>query len=172
MTMVELPVRYKQQTVVMPWPALKFSDWAKLIFAKTDGEPLLGGYKLANEQGWQAMLKDFWAKHSVAIGHPAGLGNEVERTIPVMIHGDEGRGKLRRAVMITSVQPVVQKDGHLGHSFFSRYLFAVLPGELYAGETSLDVLQDVLVEDLRALLETGLSVPWHFLVGCNMTLKG
>ena len=149
---------------MMPWPTLPLTSWLEAIFKKTCGQPVLGGIALRDMQGWQAMLRDFWAKfkaargedHQVFTDHVEHLG----RCIPVMIHGDEGRGKLRRAVMATSVQPAILPEGHAGHSFNSRLLHSIMPGELYEGDHTVQVLQEALVEDLRQLYTNGFEAPW------------
>ena len=141
---------------MLPWPTLRFSDWARYIFARTSGQPLLAGFELSQEAQWGEMFRLFWERYEKARGHKLMAdGHPWETTVPIMIHGDEGRGKLRRCVMITSVSPVLHSKGH---SFLSRYLYSVLPGENYEGDHSLDILQDNLVQDLQDLYESGLPV--------------
>ena len=110
------------------------------------------------------MFRDFWVKFKAARGDGHKVftdhAGELEFCIPVMLHGDEGRGKLHRAVMATSVQPAILPDGHAGHSFNSRLLHSIMPGELYEGDMTVQILQDALVEDLRSLYLDGFEVPW------------
>ena len=166
MTMVCLPVRFRQVNVEMPWPVLKFSSWVRLIFEKTSGEPLLGGHKIQDELAWREMFRSFWAKHAAAFGPHPGIsaGADIDLHVPILIHGDEGRGKARKAVMVTSVQPMIH-SGEKQHTYLTRYLFAVLPADNYSGDTSFDMLQDVLVEDLQECLEEGVTAsrpyPFH-----------
>ena len=164
MVSLDLPVRWRNQHVMMPWPVLPLSSWVKMIFKKTEGQPMLAGYRLAEETKWQDMFRDFWnkfrsarnGKHQVYEDH----SHRLQYCIPMFLHGDEGRGKLRRAVMATSLQPVLLAGGHVGHSFNSRFLHSIMPGELYEGDMTLDILQDALVEDLQNLYKNGCEVLW------------
>jgi len=159
---IDLPVRWRNQHVMVPWPALPFSSWVKTVFMKSCGEPLLGGFKLQETQKWTTMFQDFWEKFKNA----RGTSHEVFRRhagrlqfcCPIAVHGDEGRGKLKRAVMATSVLPLLVPNGHAGHSFNTRYLHSIMPGELYEGDATVEILQNSLVEDLRSLYEHGLPV--------------
>ncbi|CAE7241130.1 unnamed protein product, partial [Symbiodinium sp. CCMP2456] len=51
-------------------------------------------------------------------------------SVPVLAHGDEGRGKLKR------------------HSLTTRMLFTVIPSELYWGDLTLQQLLGAMVDDL------------------------
>lgn len=160
---LDLPVRWKNRSVMMPWPTLPMTSWMECIFKKTEGQPILGGLKLSQDKLWKTMFEDFWQKfrdsrgdsHEVFTDHRERLGC----CIPCFLHGDEGRGKLHRAVMATSLQPVLVQDGHAGHSFNSRLLHSVMPGELYEGDHSVQILQDGLVDDLQKLYRDGFEVP-------------
>ena len=178
---LDLPVKWKNQYVMMPWPTLPLSAWVDCIFKKTLGQPILGGNKLDDEQAWTSMFLEFWTRfraakgdtHEVFTDHPDVL----QHCIPVMLHGDEGRGKLRRAVMATSVQPAIIHQGHAGHSFNSRFLHSIMPGELYAGDSTLNLLQEALVEDLRELYTEGFKAPgfctiWWLLHACTQGIGG
>ena len=178
---LDLPVKWKNQYVMMPWPTLPLSAWVDCIFKKTLGQPILGGNKLDDEQAWTSMFLEFWTRfraakgdtHEVFTDHPDVL----QHCIPVMLHGDEGRGKLRRAVMATSVQPAIIHQGHAGHSFNSRFLHSIMPGELYAGDSTLNLLQEALVEDLREVYTEGFKAPgfctiWWLLHACTQGIGG
>lgn len=159
---VDLPVRWRNQHVMLPWPTLPFSSWVKTVFMKSSGQPLLGGHKLEETHKWSAMFEDFWEKFKNARGTSHEVfqrhAGHLQFCCPIAIHGDEGRGKLKRAVMATSVQPLLVPNGHAGHSFNTRYLHSIMPGELYEGDMTVEILQDSLVEDLRRLYENGLTV--------------
>ena len=135
MTMLQVPVLCHDAEVLLPWPILKFSSWLKLIFKRTDGQPVLAGHKVANIDLWQGMFGEFWKKYALAFpGHKVFEQKDkstLARCLPVLLHGDEGRGKLKRAVMATSVQPLLKapKGKTHGHSFLSRFLYGILPGD-------------------------------------------
>ena len=101
--------RYKKPGMCM-WPVLHLSEWLKTSFQDPyQGFFFLGGYKLEeNLPSIKNMFKQFWEQYSFV--------NEVlpqvpERTIPMMLHGDEGRGQVKRPIMILSFQPVIPWAG-------------------------------------------------------------
>ena len=106
----------------------------------------------------------FWSLYKlVNPSHEVYSGPEEKMrwTLPFMYHGDEGRGRLHRAVLVCSFQPLLASKGH---SFKSRLLASVFPGERYAcveGEETLETLHAVIANDLRDLFDNGLkaSVP-------------
>ena len=67
-----------------------------------------GGYTLDEPLEIQRMLRDFWTKYKAYDGleveNPAG-------TLPVYIHGDEGRGQGKRPLLVVSFQPVISWAG-------------------------------------------------------------
>ena len=171
---MDLPVKWQNRSVMLPWPSLPFSSWLKCIFAKTNGEAVLGGFHVNSTFAWEQMHVQFWSRYKEAFGnsHPVFSDHEhqLRHCLPVMLHGDEGRGKLRRAVMCTSVQPVIRPLDR-AHSFCSRYLFALLPGEIYEADLSLSVLHDALVQDLIGLYQHGIVVPCLSCEDCSIGCK-
>ena len=174
MTMLEVPVLCHDAEVLLPWPILKFSSWLKLIFKRTEGQPVFAGHRLANIDEWQGMFRDFWRKYQAAFpGHKVFEQKDkstLARCLPVLLHGDEGRGKLKRAVMATSVQPLLKarrRNSH-GHSFLSRFLYGILPGEKYCSGLggSFETMQDALVEDLKDLYENGVQAICYLHPAC------
>ena len=108
---VDLPVRWRYQHVMLPWPTLPFSSWVKTVFTKSYGQPLLGGHKLEETHKWTMMSSEFRERFKNARGTSHDVfrrhADRLQFCCPIAIHGDEGRGKLKRAVMATSVQPLV-----------------------------------------------------------------
>ena len=178
MTMLQVPVLCHDAEVLLPWPILKFSSWLKLIFKRTDGQPVLAGHKVANIDLWQGMFGEFWKKYALAFpGHKVFEHKDkstLARCLPVLLHGDEGRGKLKRAVMATSVQPLLKapKGKTHGHSFLSRFLYGILPGDKYCSGLggSFETMQDALVEDLKDLYENGIQAMCFFYMHAMSTI--
>lgn len=163
---VTTPVKVRTQVADLPWPVLMLSSWLRLIFERTSGAMVLNGFNLEESDSWERELLSFWALfRKVQPNHPIyQKGPEVwARCIPFQYHGDEGRGKLRRSVLICSYAPALQWKGH---SFLSRLLATVMPGERYActedGRETLEVLHAAMAADLIELFEDGLKV----LVAC------
>ena len=165
-TVIEVPCLVAQVPRVLPWPVLLPSSWVNTIMKKTSGQPLLGKFTLGQKQKWQDMFKEFWHRFkATSPGH--GIFTDLEKRnlthlcVPYMLHGDEGRGKLKRAVMCASMQPVIHEPGH---TFLSRFLYGIIPSELYAeADASFDTMVETLVDDLQKLYRDGVEVPW-FLV--------
>lgn len=155
-SVLEVPATFRGKLVNTPWPCLLFSSWAKTIFDKTEGQPLLNGHTLADEPAWREDLRRFWKRYGEAFSHPVFRDklDSLDTCVPCCLHGDEGRGKHRRAVMVTSIQPMLQGTGH---SFISRYLFTVVPSESYADDATFDMLQMEQVADLQRLYDEGIE---------------
>lgn len=162
--MLEVPVLFRSVETPLPWPVLKMSSWMKLIFQKTEGQPLLAGFKLGQVKMWEDTLRTFWSRFKASFPQHAVFREKdaatLLRSIPIQLHGDEGRGKLRRAVMATSIQPLLKaKSTKKGHSFLGRFLYGILPGELYCSGLggSFETMQDALVRDLQDLYHNGIQ---------------
>ena len=96
------------------YPILRFTDWMESLLGKHGSEFLLGGYRIEDEAQYQDMFSRFWDGFCLADPlHPihGRSPEEKSRTIPVAIHGDEGRGLAKVPVMIESVQPIVSWMG-------------------------------------------------------------
>lgn len=102
-----VPVKIASRKVLQkPWPVLQLSDWVKACFEHYGGMFLLGGHTLTNDnlKDIHNMLERFWQRYQhvqdVDVAEPS-------RTIPWMLHGDEGRGQCKSPVLICSFQPVI-----------------------------------------------------------------
>lgn len=133
-----------------------------MICERTTGGMILNGFKLQEQELWQRELVSFWTLFRTVLPNHDIYDKDPEfwsRCIPFQYHGDEGRGKLRRQVLICSYAPALQSKGH---SFLSRLLSTIVPGERYAvaegdGET-LECLRDQIAADLLKLVHEGLEV--------------
>ena len=160
LTDLQVPVRLKGESVIMPWPVLLPSSFLRFMLDKSSGHVLLGGHAFDEAASWKRGFSEFWQRcsrthkdHEVFTDHQ----HHLETCVPILLHGDEGRGKLRRQVMCVSWQPVLKVAGH---SFRSRQLIAILPGEKYAGDSSLDIIHDAVAADLSMLYMQGMTVFW------------
>ncbi|CAE7241553.1 unnamed protein product [Symbiodinium sp. CCMP2592] len=69
--------------------------------------------------------------------------------------------------LISYLGPAVTNTS--GHSYCTRFLYTVVPSEMYATDT-LDTLLYALSEDLENLYKEGLEVACHILgIQCNMS---
>ena len=94
------------------YPVLHLSSWAKLIL-QSGGEMLLGGFSLDEEVQFRSLLSNFWIKFQKVVPDLDlySKGWDLSTVIPIGLHGDEGRGKLKRPILILAHQPIIS---HLG----------------------------------------------------------
>ena len=108
-TMVRRSKRRKQEEPFQ-YPVLKLSDWADAIFSN-GGHYFLGGRDLDHSDEIGQELFQFWARYKVM--EPdfeyfrESSPEDWHYAIPLALHGDEGRGKAGRAVMVMSVQTLL-----------------------------------------------------------------
>ena len=74
---------------------------------------LLGGHSLDEPEKFQAMLSQFWARFRLVRPSLDLYQKTFDKSfcIPIAVHGDEGRGKLRRPIMVEAWQPVISFKG-------------------------------------------------------------
>ena len=106
-------LRGKPKVVTSNFPVIFLSSWAQELF-KLGGQPLLGGHLLHEESSWRNMFKSFWERFrflraDLDIYNRADF--DVECCVPFGLHGDEGRGRLRRPILIISFQPMISHKG-------------------------------------------------------------
>ena len=97
------------------YPVLHLSDWARLLLQK-GGAMLLGGFTLDQEPQIRRQFQDFWDKFKNVrpeLAEIADLSSSDNAPIyvPMALHGDEGRGRLKRPVMIIGHQPIISYRG-------------------------------------------------------------
>ena len=155
------PCLFRNRITQVPWPVLFLSSWLPMVFAKTGGALLMNGFTVDQDDHEKA-LASFWQlyravdpNHAVYTMHPSRLGS----VLPLMYHGDEGRGRLKRAVLVTSFVSSLPVSGH---PFLSHLLCTEFPGERYAtgddGVETLEALHAAVARDLNELLEHGWEV--------------
>ena len=78
------------------------------------GQFLLGGHMLNEGNAFRSMFTRFWSRLKI-IRPDLDLFThdnwDLSCCIPVAFHGDEGRGKLKRPVMVLGYQPVISVKG-------------------------------------------------------------
>lgn len=124
----------KEQDV--DFPVIHCSSWLKGILEVRPEFWLAGntfGEKACN------MLDDFWEKFAAANDwHPIHEQpfNDRARTIPIAIHGDEGRGLCRTPLLVISFQCIVPFTGNINLNMGTHHVslgcfFHVFPGFFY-----------------------------------------
>ena len=106
---VDIPVRIRRPVKVVnkSWPVLHLSSWLKATMEdpKYGGFFFLGGKTLDNMDEVRRMFSTFWTRYDKT--HPGSMPALPETTIPILIHGDEGRSLCKRPVMIVSFQCII-----------------------------------------------------------------
>ena len=107
-------VRYtkkRPQQALVNYPILRITDWANTIFRR-GGHFFLGGHSLDNPEPFQRELQKFWERFQVTDpDFPMPQKSEWSKCIPIAVHGDEGRGRLKSPIMIITVQPILPLIG-------------------------------------------------------------
>ncbi len=106
--------RPKVHELEVPYPMIGLKQWASHLLA-TSPRFLLGGFSTSETASYTAVYSQFWSRyqglepdHPFYEHHPPA---EWGRCIPFAIHGDEGRGKGKIPILITSYQMIVGVDG-------------------------------------------------------------
>ncbi|CAL1128522.1 unnamed protein product [Cladocopium goreaui] len=143
-TSVLTPIRVSRRRRVQqrPWPVLHLADWLETGFKSPyAGFYFLGGLKLNNLVEVESLLSDFWEKHSSVEGNKPAIPS---RTIPILVHGDEGRGQAKRPLLVVSFQPIIGWTG---------------ADNMYAPDgASLQCLMESMVENINKLYTEGFQV--------------
>ena len=96
--------------IAVNYPILRITDWLKYILGQAGGQFLLAGYHVW-DTGYRDVFKRFWDRFASAEpGHAVYTQKSQEersRTIPMCLHGDEGRGLAKVPVLIANFQCVV-----------------------------------------------------------------
>ena len=119
----EIPLRQKVRTkhgrrkrsireIVVKYPVILLTNWMKTILQKSP-RFLLGGHDIGGS-AYMDMLEEFWDNFRlVDDSHPIYQKDPSrrKRTIPIALHGDEGRGLSRAPVLILSYQVLIPFTG-------------------------------------------------------------
>lgn len=112
-TTMETPVRgsaRRKNVKTTMWPVLHLSDWIRAAFEEPyHGFFLTGGHRLhEGVEPIQRMLRDFWRRY---VFHDDSTPNDPGSTLPIFLHGDEGRGQVKRPCLVVSFQPCISWIG-------------------------------------------------------------
>ena len=178
-----LPVKITKVQIqsMKDFPLVKFSSWLKYVIEYDELDRLTGAGDITS---MQSVLRTFWERYKtnnpkhLMYHSKTGAALHPEMTIPVVHHGDEGRSKKKKQVMILSSTPVLGKGSSrlktefsdfgdsnplnlnmLGDTYLTHFLSAVMPISLYnqKPESFYEVLA-VLSLDFKNLFYEGLLV--------------
>lgn len=163
------------------FPYVKFGDWFKYIIEFDLLENLVGTNDLAD---MQCNLTLFWQRFKAShpdhkMYDPAGVGapQNHSMTIPVVVHGDEGRGRKKKQLMVLSCMGVLGKGSSrhnkskdadverplflnmLGNSSTTHFLHSVMPIGLYnATPDAYFQVLNLQAEEFTNLFTSGVQV--------------
>ena len=114
---IPLWIRYTRKRLaqsLVNYPVLRIPSWVECIF-KHGGHFFLGGRTLDELPAVRQELRTFWQNYR-AIDKDFPMFTEMPESkwgslIPVAIHGDEGRGRLKNPVMVVSLQSLLPLHG-------------------------------------------------------------
>ena len=104
----------KLRVIHVYWPVFTMRSWVEAL-SQAFPKFMFGGFELEDEQSWRSLFSWFWQVYQQIDGsHPvySELG-DVDRSlvIPIMLHGDEGRGLRSTPFMVESWQFVLSYLG-------------------------------------------------------------
>ena len=115
---VNIPVKRMKKgggEIMVQYPVMFLSSWMSFILESAGGEFLLAGCTVRDVVSFTTMFGRFWDRYySFDKDHPIYKEKGAQErmfTIPVAIHGDEGRGAGKLPVMVESYQPVIPWSG-------------------------------------------------------------
>ena len=114
--MLDVPVR-RLGSGILDLPILHLRDWLQMLL-KRNLFHIIAGLKSPNEKRQEAILKSFWQQYKICNGgHPvyelAQRGKLcLERTAPLLVHGDEGRGRRRVPFLVTGYFSLLGQGSH------------------------------------------------------------
>lgn len=114
-SMVKLRVqlhRPRVQEVEAEYPFIRLQDWARYLL-ENNSKYLLGGFDITETKNYTEVFQRFWRNYRYLDGkHPTySHFKEFGHVIPYLVHGDEGRGKGKNPILITSYQPLIAVGG-------------------------------------------------------------
>ena len=92
------------------WPLIRMDHWAQFL-VREKPQLLLGGKCV--QDNWRKTFTDFWNKYKqIHSDHPIFSETfDLGECVPYYIHGDEGRGQLRRPYLVISWQCLISHHG-------------------------------------------------------------
>ena len=179
---LDVPLSYTTLPTGDELPYIRMTDWLRYL-ARNDKLEYLTGEK--SKMNRQAMLLEFWDRYSdLNPTHPiyeeALQGRiNLHEAIPVLHHGDEGRGFKRSGVLIVSTHGLVGRGSHkgvvnsrlgklspddplclnmIGHSLTRQFVQFVMPAAMYKDNSeNFHHVLDLYAKEMRNLFFEGVS---------------
>ena len=164
------------------FPTLRLRDWFGWLLSR-NLLCLLVGLLQPDERRERLILRAFWDSYKqVAPNHEVFTMNlPLDKTIPMVFHGDEGRGRRRQGWMVTNfhsllgrgLQPNLDKQAregrksrylklkpnYVGHTLTNRFVHAVLPKSEYCKPEVFSAAMSSASSEALYMLHTGVVHP-------------
>ena len=160
------------------FPVLRLRDWCSFLLDRGLFFILCGLIR-PNPTRECAILEAFWeAYRDVAPSHPVfTLPLDLRYTVPMVFHGDEGRGRRRQGWLVTNFHSLIgrglttnlsNKDGkkfiklrtnYVGSSLTNRFGHASLPKTMYSEPETFDAAMNDAVNEALFMTHTGVTHP-------------
>ncbi|CAK9014585.1 Uncharacterized protein SCF082_LOCUS12382 [Durusdinium trenchii] len=161
--------RPRVEELDMDYPFIGLESWCEYILEHCSHH-LLGGFEIGKDAAqYTAMFHRFWERYKqLDPSHIAfSTFSDFGRVIPYCVHGDEGRGKAKSAILITSYQALISPHGEgatnlKGHSYTTRLLAYLMPSKNFASnDATIDCLSAHMVRgETFYLAYIGLKGDW------------
>ena len=96
------PLRWRKE----PYPVILPSSWMQAIFS-SGGHFFLGGQSLHQAEMFGDTLYTFWARWHKVDATICVEERFWRTSLPVALHGDEGRGKGHKPILVLGLQPLI-----------------------------------------------------------------
>ncbi|CAK9085808.1 Uncharacterized protein SCF082_LOCUS40624 [Durusdinium trenchii] len=173
------------------FPYVSLSDWLKYVVENDSLEQIVGVKDL---QDMQPLLTTFWSRFRFSHPHhkmydplESGAPQHHSMTIPIVMHGDEGRGRKKKQITILSWMGLLGRGSSrcsgsgssgdpepvcslnlLGSTWLTHFLHSVLPVGLYSNQPeALDEVFALQARELATLFYDGVEIGGRvFYVAC------
>lgn len=109
-TYIKTPVRLvrggRPRRADIDFPVLLPSSWLRLMLTSCP-EVILGGHPIESVDAWGKMYRNFWRHFQKSMPGVQMNGASPEVNIPICTHGDEGRGKTKKPIMVIAWQALI-----------------------------------------------------------------
>ena len=106
--------RPRVRQVQQDYPFIGLMDWGRFLL-ENHSEHMLGGFHISEESKYTDMFSRFWRNYYELdpdhMVYSQFNSSQMGWVVPYAIHGDEGRGKAKIPILITSYQMVIGVGG-------------------------------------------------------------
>ena len=161
------------------YPIFKLRHWYEMLLARNCWH-IVCGLKAPDDNRQKAILHSFWQHFkSICPDHPVYSRTDLplDRTAPLIFHGDEGRGRRRSPFLICSYHGLLGRGigvgvrskknreyikhlpNFLGHTFTTYFMQAAYPKTVMQDEQVLQELLDDCVCEADYIFREGVANP-------------